>query len=173
MANINLSSQFKNSNDLVSQVDSNIKINKEKTDAVIYSDLKLDLTFDEITDRFLNAKESTRDLQRITDEEAIITSVRNILTTNVCDRLLNPEMNLDLRSYLFNPLTEAKAYFMAYDIYNILPKYEPRISVTNINVAVDTLNDLYEITLNIVVPSLNKNLNLQTILSSTGYSIDA
>lgn len=134
--------------------------------------MKLDLDTGEILERPLNAIESSLDLQRITDEECIVTSVRNLLATNYGDRLLNPDIHIDLRSYLFEPLTQSKAYFMAYEIFNSLPKYEPRVTISNIEVTIDSENACYLIDMSLTIPSINKDLKIKSILSSTSYSID-
>ena len=62
MANINLNNYFRKSTDKVSPVDSKIILNKGETNKEKWGDLKLDLSFNEIKERALNAKESTRDL---------------------------------------------------------------------------------------------------------------
>ena len=54
MANIDLSRIYKQARDKVSPVDSHIILNKAETDNEIYSDLKLDLEFNELKERPLN-----------------------------------------------------------------------------------------------------------------------
>ena len=81
MANIDLTSLYRRRSDKVSAVDSDIVLNKAETDNIIYSDLKLDLEFTNFKERQLNAKESDRDLSKITNEKAVITSLKNILNT--------------------------------------------------------------------------------------------
>lgn len=172
MANINLTSDFRNSSDILSPVDSRIKINKKETDTEIFSDLKLDLTFNELKERPLNAKDSTRDLQKLKNEESVLNAIRNILSTNQGDRLLNPEMNVNLRSYLFDPITEAKAYFLGYTLQNTIPYYEPRVKIEGINIEMNIEDSSYTINLSIRIPSINEEVKLSTILTSQSYSID-
>lgn len=71
-------------------------MNKLESDKDKWGDLKLDLQFNEIKERALNAKESTKDLQRIKNEESIIVALRNIFNTRRCSRLLNPEMDFQI-----------------------------------------------------------------------------
>ena len=68
MANINLNNYFRKSSDKVSPVDSKIRLNKVTTDNERWGDLRLDLKFDELKDRALNADISNHDLQRIVNE---------------------------------------------------------------------------------------------------------
>lgn len=97
MANINLNNYFRKSNTLKSEVDSNIVLNKTDYEKTYYGDLRLDLKTDEIKERALNAKESTKDLQLIVNEESIITSLRNIFNTYKGSRLLNPDVSFDIK----------------------------------------------------------------------------
>lgn len=68
MANINLNNYFRKSSDKISPVDSKIRLNKVTTDNEIWGDLKLDLQFDELKERALNAEVSNHDLQRVVNE---------------------------------------------------------------------------------------------------------
>ena len=172
MANINLNNYFRKTTDIKSHVDSRIKLNKKQTDNELWGDLRLDLKFNEIKERPLNAKESTKDLQRTVNEESVIVALRNIFNTYGCSRLLNPQMSFDLGAYLFEPLTETKGWFIGYDIYQQLPKYEPRAKITNVDVISDMDNDCYIIKLSFLIPSISGDeYNISSILSSQGYSI--
>lgn len=170
MANINLNNYFRKPSDIKSPVDSRIQLNKAETDKEVWGDLRLDLKCNEIKERPLNAKESTKDLQRIVNEESVITSLRNIFNTYGCSRLLNPEMKFELSSYLFEPLTNAKAWFLGYDIYQMLPKYQPRIRIQNVIITPDFNNDCYIIELTVLIPSIsNEEVKFSSVLSAQGH----
>lgn len=172
MANINLNNYFRKSSDKISPVDSKIRLNKVTTDNEIWGDLKLDLQFDELKERALNAEVSNHDLQRVVNEQSVITALRNIFKTYKCSRLLNPQMSFDIASYLFEPLTTSKAWFIGYEIYMQLPKYQPRVKIDNVNVIADIRNDSYIIQLSISIPNISgKSFKVSSILSAQGYSI--
>lgn len=116
MANINLNNYFRKSTNTKSNVDSRIKLNKSTKAKEYYGDILFDLDTNELKERPLNAKESTRDLKRIVNEESVITALRNIFNTHHGSRLLNPEVAFDIKQYLFEPLTQTKAWFLGYDI---------------------------------------------------------
>lgn len=171
MANIDLTSLFKNENNILkSRVDSDIKLDHNNGKIEYYSDIKLDLKLSSKTGPELNSDLIEYDIEKITNEESVLQSLKNILNTKFCSRLLNPDMNFDLRSYLFEPLSEAHAYFIGYDISNLLPYYEPRIRIKNITVIAYYGNDTYGINLDFYIPSLDKSLKLSSILSSDGFS---
>lgn len=172
MANINLNNYFRKTSDIKSPVDSRIQLNKAETNKEVWGDLRLDLKFNEIKERPLNAKESTKDLQRIVNEQSIITSLRNIFNTYQGSRLLNPQMKFQIKQYLFQPLTQTKAWFLGYDIYKSLPKYEPRVKINGISVIPNNSMGYYTIKLNISIPSISgESFDIKSILSQDGYSI--
>lgn len=171
MANINLNKYFRNSTDIKSPVDSRIQLNKTQTDNEYYSDIMLDLDITELKERPLNAKESNRDLKRVVNEESIITSLRNIFNTHKNSRLLNPDMAFEIKQYLFEPLTMAKAWFLGYEIYQTLPLYEPRVRVKNVSIEANVNRGFYIIALSINIPSLNKDVDIKSILNKDGYTI--
>lgn len=171
MANIDLSKVFKNKNDVTSNVAKSILLNKQNTDPEYYSDVKLDLEFGEISESSLNADESNYDLKKIVNEESVITALRNILNTSTCTRLLNPDLAVNMNNYLFEPLTYAKAWFIAYDLCTLIPTYEPRVVISNVTVTPIVNDDSYFITLSLSIPSLSKNIRLSSILNSEGFVI--
>ena len=171
MANINLGNYYRKKSDKVSPVDSKIVLDKSETDKKYYGDIKMDLAFNDIKDRALNAKISDKDLQMIYNEESILTSLKNIFRTYKGSRLLNPEMEFDLTQYLFEPLTQTKAFFLGYDLMSLIPKYEPRVRVDSVNIVANTLESCYEIDLNVSIPSFSKSLSLKCIFDEESFSI--
>lgn len=171
MANINLNNYFRKTSDIKSPVDSKIQLNVTQTEKEYYGDIKLDFETNEIKERPLNAKESTRDLKRIVNEESVLTALRNIFNTYKGSRLLNPDMAFEIKQYLFEPLTQAKAWFLGYDICQNLPLYEPRVKITNILIDVNPNESYYVINLSVQIPSLNKSVDIRSILSQEGYNI--
>lgn len=171
MANINLNNYFRKSKDIKSPVDSRIILNQVETDKEFYGDIKLDFDANEIKERPLNAKEATKDLQKIVNEESVIVALRNIFNTYKGSRLLNPDVSFEIKQYLFEPLTEAKGWFLGYDICNTLPLYEPRIRIENIEIEPNHNEGFYVIKLKIRIPSLNKDVDVSSLLSKDGYTI--
>lgn len=171
MANINLSKVFKNANDIVSTVDSNILLDKNKTDNIKYSDIKLDFEFNNRTELGLNTFDNDKDLVRLINENSVITALKNIFNTAKCTRLLDPEIEVNLNSYLFEPLTSTKAYFIGYDICTLIPVYEPRVKVSGVDVTPSINDDAYYIKLSLTIPSLSKNISISAVLNNEGFVI--
>ena len=105
MANINLNNFFANKSSVKSPVDSKILLSQEDVRDEYFRDLKLDLEVGELKNKSLNAKESSKDINLVVNEESVITSLRNIFKTYKGSRLLNPDVSFDIKQYLFEPIT--------------------------------------------------------------------
>lgn len=173
MANIDLNAIYKPLTEKVSPVDSNITLNHAKAVNYVYSDLKLDIELSETTEDQINAKPNNNDLKRIVNLECVLTSLRNIFNSTYCSRLLDPDISVDFRSYLFEPITEARAFFIGYDICNIIPIYEPRVTIESVEVTPYVNEDCYLIKLAITIPSLDTNISITSFLSRDGYTLSA
>jgi hypothetical protein len=90
----------------------------------IYSDL--DLTF--------LPNPGTGDVAVKYNEQAVIRSVRNLLSTNPDERLFQPEIASSLNSLLFEPVSPITATLIQNEIVRVITNYEPRASVSQVNV---------------------------------------
>lgn len=145
-------------------------IRRDQKDTETYSDLKFDLDLGEINEFSFNAKENGRDLQRIIDVEAVVNSLYNILATTRGSRLLDPQIDTDIQSLLFEPVNEYIAWFIAYNLTMLIPIYEPRVKVDGITITPVPENDLYELQIKVSIPSLNVSLSLGHRLFGNVYA---
>lgn len=147
------------------------EIENSLRDGYLYKDIDFDLKTSYTNNGELFKTEDKSDLGAIFDIKAVVTSLKNILTTSPGEKLLNPTFGLDLRDYLFEAVTEVKGYFLGEDILTGLPSQDPRIELNEVKVIVDPEEQQYEVNLNISVPSLNVyNLSLNGILNNDGYT---
>ena len=138
----------------------------------LYKDIRLDLEFSRYLGRELYAVSEPKDLAELQDAEAVFNSIKNIMTTTPGEKLLNPRFGLDLRSYLFEPLTTTTSYFIATDIYNNLGVYEPRLELNGVSVTGAPDEGEYYINIVFSIPSLDiYNLNLKATLNRDGYVV--
>ena len=106
-----------------------------------------------------------KDLVRHTNEEAVKTSIRNLLSTNRGDRLFNVTFGSDIRSMLFENFSPATEKVIEQHIRNTIDNYEPRARVDDVRVVSDDLN--YTLTATIVFSIINKQepITLELILN--------
>lgn len=140
-------------------------------DGYLYKDIGFDLV-NRYTDNVeLYKNNENTDLKPIYDANAVLNSIKNILTTSPGEKLLNPLFGVDLRDYLFDPVTETRAFFLGTDLYNGLTEQEPRITIERVDVVAAIDDQQYDIDLNISIPSLNINgITLRGILNNDGYT---
>jgi phage baseplate assembly protein W len=92
-----------------------------------FADLHLDLqpAFTNINEVY--AENEQKDLVVDYDLQAIKNSIVNIMTTSPGEKILNPTFGIDLRDYLFEPVSEIISNQIANDIINGMILQEPRI----------------------------------------------
>lgn len=157
-----------------------IKLNTIKTPEAIqeslragylYKDVNFDLNLQNTEGRELFRSNDNKDLEGLYDSNAILTSLKNILTTSPGEKLLNPLFGLDLRDYLFESVTESKAFFIGQDILLGLSTQEPRVILDRVEVVAVIEEGAYEITLFLTIPTLKVYaISLKGILNNDGYT---
>ena len=137
----------------------------------LYKDLFLDITNRVSFNRQLNRKEELKDVQGLFDIESVQNSIANALLTSPGQKILNPEFGVDLRRFIFEPVSVFTQLEIEADINENLPLFEPRIELENVEVIANEDLQGYRITLQINVPSLNVyGLSLRSVLNSNGYN---
>ena len=138
----------------------------------LYKDLFLDLDTSVYYNKQLNKNSVLKDVQGLFDENAIRNSITNIFLTAPGEKILSPEFGLDLRRYLFEPISDFGAFAIKDDIKNRLPKMEPRVSIQQVVVIPNADANEYRITMQIDIPSLDVyGLSLRSSLNNNGYNI--
>lgn len=147
------------------------EIERALASGYLYKDLELDLNLAYTDNPELYKTNEKQDLAPLYDVKAVVTAVRNILTTSPGEKILNPTFGIDLRDYLFEPVSETGGFFLGRDLFDGLTLQEPRIKINTIRVRVNEDDQEYDIDLNISIPSLNvNNLSLKGVLNNDGYT---
>ena len=76
----------------------------------------------------------TNDVNVVEDVIAIKRAVKNLVQTNFYERPFHPELGCGVRQLLFENFTPLTAIYMRRKIEEVLTNYEPRISLTGVNV---------------------------------------
>ena len=137
----------------------------------LYKDLFLDIDNRVSYNNQLNRTEELKDVLGLFDIEAVKNSIANALLTSPGQKILNPRFGVDLRQYVFEPVSEFTTHSIRMRITRNLPRWEPRISLENVFVEADEEQQEYKITLQINIPSLDVyGLSLRSVLNSNGYN---
>ena len=90
----------------------------------------------------------TKDLPVLSNERAIVRSVRNLVETIPTERFFNSLLGTDIRDSLFKNFTNATVTIIEYQIRQTIANFEPRVS--NLNVEVDAIPDGNEINVKVL-----------------------
>jgi len=152
-----------------------IRTDRATTDSLkegyLFKDLKLDLQISAPGSDALHAKSDNKDLLSDFDVDAVLNSIKNILTTTPGEKLLNPLLGLDFRRFLFEGITESLAFFIGQAILAGLVVQEPRVEVERVFVEGVPDENLYDITLAISIPTLKVyDITLRGVLNNNGFT---
>jgi phage baseplate assembly protein W len=101
----------------------------------------------------------TKDLPVLTNERAIIRSIRNLVETIPTERFFNSTIGSSVRRSLFDFVDYATASVIQDQIIEVISNYEPR--VTNTVVQVDPIPDLNEFEITITFDIIGQEIPTQ------------
>jgi phage baseplate assembly protein W len=78
------------------------------------------------------ASSATGDITKKVDEEAIKTSIRNLISTKNYERPFHPEIGCQLFALLFENFTSVTAQVIKKTIFDTINKFEPRVSILDV-----------------------------------------
>ena len=128
--------------------------NKSKKSTRTYIDLDLDFTRHPVTN----------DVVKITDVEAVKRSVRNLINTQFYERPFHPELGCGVRDMLFENYTPMTGIFMRRKIEEVLSNYEPRASLSSIQVNEQMDRNAIDVVVNFYVLNLPNPVSVTTTL---------
>ena len=97
--------------------------NESKRSSRIYKDLNLGF----------QKNTATKDIQKLTDVEAVKRSVRNLINTNHYEKPFHPEIGSNLRAMLFENITPQMNHVISKQITLLIKNYEPRCRLVQVN----------------------------------------
>ena len=97
--------------------------NESKRSSRIYKDLNLGF----------QQNSATKDIQKITDVEAVKRSVRNLINTNHYEKPFHPEIGSNLRAMLFENITPQMNHIISKNVELLIRNYEPRCRLVQVN----------------------------------------
>ena len=128
--------------------------NKSKKSTRTYIDLDLDFTRHPVTN----------DVVKITDVEAVKRSVKNLINTQFYERPFHPELSCGVRDMLFENYTPMTGIFMRRKIEEVLSNYEPRASLSSIQVNEQMDRNAIDVVVNFYVLNLPNPVSVTTTL---------
>ena len=128
--------------------------NKSKRSARIYKDLNLD--FQQNT--------ATKDIQILSDVEAVKRSVRNLINLNHYEKPFHPEVGSNLRSMLFELITPQMTHYIGKQISQLIKNYEPRCKLVQVNNMPDLDRNGYSVSISFYVVNHSQPVIVESFL---------
>lgn len=120
-----------------------------------YKDLDLSLTIHPVR----------KDVNKLSDERAIIQSIKTILLTKHYERPFNPDFGSNITKLLFEPLDPITAVSLKREIEQTLKNYEPRVVLQSVIVKPDFDNNAFAVTIIFIMKSLSQPITIQFFLA--------
>ena len=115
--------------------------NESQRSSRIYQDLNLDF----------QTNSATKDIQKITDIEAVKRSVRNLINLNHYEKPFHPEIGSNLRAMLFENMTPQMNALISRQIEELIQNYEPRARLVQARTIPLFDRNAYAVTINFQV----------------------
>ena len=128
--------------------------NESKRSSRIYKDLNLG--FQQNT--------ATKDIQKLTDVEAVKRSVRNLINTNHYERPFHPEIGSNLRAMLFELITPQMTHVISKQIDLLIRNYEPRCRLVQVNSQPSLERNGYRCSISFYVVNYPEPVEVETFL---------
>ena len=103
----------------------------------VYSDLDL----------FFGQNNRTKDINVLTDVQAVKRSVRNLILLNVFEKPFHPEISSGVRDTLFENMTPITAIILSRHIEDVIRNFEPRVRLSGVRATPNLDKNEYEVTI--------------------------
>ena len=115
------------------------------TDAQANNDITRNVKQYRDLDLFFN-KKSNKDVNKVTDIEAVKRSVRNLVLLNSYEKPFHTEIAGDVRALLFENMTPLTSAVIARKVQDVIENFEPRATLTGVQAIPDFDRNAYEVT---------------------------
>jgi len=106
----------------------------------------------------------TGDVAKKVGDDAIIQSIVTLLLSGKYERLMQPNIYSNLKRNLFEPLDSITASSLKNEVESVIGKYEPRVSLTEVNVTPDYDNNGYTVTITFFIVNQTNPITIDLFL---------
>lgn len=110
------------------------------------------------------ANPATGDVTKKVDEEAIKSSIKNLIQTKNFERPFHPEIGCQVFSLLFENFTPVTREVLKKTIYDVIEKFEPRASVLNVKINEVADNNDLDVYVEFLINNSDRPVTLKTTL---------
>ena len=109
-------------------------------------------------DLFFAFKSSTKDINKVTNIQAVKRAVRNLVLTNHYEKPFHPEIGSGVRGILFEPMTPITAHILTRKIEDVIENFEPRVRLINVIAYPNLDRNAYEVSVEFYVVNMPTEL---------------
>ena len=102
-------------------------------------------------DLFFGRKTQSKDINKVTDIQAVKRSIRNLVLTNHYEKPFHPEIGSGVRDMLFEPMTPITAHILTRKIEDVIENFEPRARLISVTAFPNLDRNEYECTIEFFV----------------------
>ena len=110
------------------------------------------------------SKKSNKDVNKVTDIEAVKRSVRNLVLLNAYEKPFHPEIASGVRGMLFELMTPVTAVILAKQVEDVITNFEPRVRLVSVRSLPNLDKNAYEISIEFYVVNAPTELVDLTLL---------
>ena len=129
---------------------------KTNTPTVNRTFVDLDLDF--------NIHPVRNDINLLINENAVITSVKNLILTNHYERPFRPDVGSNISRLLFEPIDNITSGSLRREIKETIINFEPRVKIKKINVTPNYENNSYNVTIEFYIINSPKLITISFFL---------
>lgn len=107
---------------------------------------------------YVNDKSNPSDISpTLIDIQCVMNGLRNLFTWSKGERIILPEFGLNLRQYLYEPMTNDVVNGIRTEIVSQINRWEPRVSIEFVKIDQYPDENMINITITFSIPSLSKS----------------
>ena len=121
------------------------------TDAQLQNDITRNVRQWRDLDLFFCKKTVSKDINKVTDIQAVKRSIRNLVLLNYYEKPFHPEIASGVRDMLFENMSPITAVVINKKIQDVIENYEPRAQLVGVKTRPDLDRNEYEVTVEFYV----------------------
>lgn len=108
-----------------------------------------------------------KDINRLTNEAAVVNSIKNLILTNHYEKPFQPDIGSNVRRLLFENMDGITATSIEKEIQQTISNYEPRVNISAINVSADVENNGFTVYMEFFVVNNTSPITINFFLERT------
>ena len=106
-----------------------------------------------------------KDINKHTDELAVINSVKNLLLTNHYERPFRPEIGSNINKLLFDNMDSITVSALRREIEQVITNFEPRVSMSLIEVTPDYEDNRFRVNMEFFIVNRTEPVTIEFFLN--------